>query len=217
MAIDIVINNFIDADADFDGFDEAGPLKKEFLWSTDVVQYDNRVRQANQINNSPMRRWWLNYKYLTETNRDKIIELFNRAAGQYQTFKLKDRWDYAATYSECSITAEAAQVEFQLIKTYYPGESQEWDENKTLIVPSATYTPTVKVDNVAKTEGVDFTLDDNTGIVDFTLMGAPGAGAVITADYQFYFKVAFQTDSWVDLMTHAGLWDGSQLAIVEVK
>lgn len=215
MAVDEILNSYIDADSNFDGFDEAGPLKKEFIWRTDVVQYDSLVRQTGQISSQPLRRWYLNYSTLTEDCRNKLIELFNRSAGRFQTFKFTDRDDYAATYSECSITAIAGQVNFQLIKTYYPSEPESWSENKTLIVPGATYAPTIKVDAAIKVEGADYTLNDNTGIITFSV--APGAGKVITADYQFYFKVAFNNDVWMDIMNHPGLWDAGHLVIEEVK
>ena len=74
----------------------------------------------------------------------------------------------------------AAQVEFQLIKEYYGSTAEAWTEDKTRIQPREVFAPVIKLDGVVKVEATDFTLDDESGIVDFTLMGAPGAGVVLT-------------------------------------
>jgi len=193
------------------------PAHRQFQWATDVVS-KGRTSQRNQRWSRPRRHWIINYQALKIAERNRLLEIFSRAAGQYRTFKILESGidgDFECALTECSITAVAAQVEFQLIKTYYDGETEEWDEDKTKIVPSTIFPPIVKVDGVAKVEDTDFTLDDETGIVDFTLMGAPGAAAVITASYQFYFQIRFADDQYDDIRNIPNHWSYNGIHLVE--
>jgi uncharacterized protein (TIGR02217 family) len=214
--MNIIINDFV-GDAAFTGFGEAAPVQKDFNWSTDLVSFDSGLEQRNQIFQQPLREWPINWPWLDLAARNKLIELFQRAKGLYDTFLFRDSDDYECALSECNITAVAAQVLFQLKKSYYVGESETWDEDKKDIVPGGTFQPIIKVDAVTKTEDTDYTLDDTTGIVDFTLMGAPGAGAVVTANYQFYFRVRFELDTYTDVLHTPDYYRAKNLRLIEVK
>ena len=184
-------------------------------WSTDLVSYDSGKEQRNQIWEQPIRHWTLTYDVLKTAPRDLLIELFRRAKGRYTVFLFEDPNDYECGLTECIITAIAGQTDFQLIKTYYPASAETWDENKTRIQPSTEYAPIVKVDGVAKTEGVDFTLNDDTGIVTFG--AAPGVGKIITADYQFYYPVRFDLDVYNETTLATNLWNMGDLQLIEVR
>lgn len=191
-------------------------LKYREEWFTDLVDYDTGKEQRNQVWERPKRHWTLPYNVLLQTYRDKLIELCSRAKGMSNVFLFKDPYDHECALTECSITAVAAQVLFQLIKTYHGGETETWDENKTRIQPSTIFQPIVKVDGVLKVEETDYTLDDDVGIVDFTLMGAPGAGKVITANYYFYCPVRFDRDFYEETTVYSGVWNMGNIPIVEV-
>jgi len=211
--MNLVINDVLDAVA-FEGFDEVAPLKRSFSWKTDIVQYENQKEQRNQRWPRPIRTWYMNWAMLDAATQDALIEVFHRARGALAVFLFKDRTDYACTYTECSITAIAGQTKFQLKKRYYYDDTEYFEENKTRIQPSTVYAPTIKVGAVTKTEGVDYTLDDNTGIVTFG--AAPGAGAIITADFHFYFPVRFMSDTFNDVMESPGLYNASDITLLEV-
>ena len=183
-------------------------------WKTDIATYDTGTEQRNQVYSRPIRQWQLPYRTLNRNQRDKILELFSRARGQYTTFLFEDPYDHVCELTECSITAVAAQVDFQLVKTYYPGETEEWTEDKIRIQPSENFPPIVKVDGVTKTEGADYTLDDDTGIVTFAV--APGAGKIITANYWFYYKVRFMTDQYTESNYFNNLFKLGTFPITEV-
>jgi hypothetical protein len=89
-----ILNSFID-------FDQSNPLQKVFEWGTDLVTYDSGTEQRNQIRMTPKRHWYLNWSILPLANRNKLIELFNRGAGKYRTFRYEDSDDYTGT---CSFT-----------------------------------------------------------------------------------------------------------------
>ena len=194
--MNIVLSDYVDPD-----YGLRNPVEMEFIWATDIVSYGLK-RQTNQLWPQPKRRWIVNWAGLKSGARSRLNELFNRAAGRYRTFYWKDRDDYACGLADWSYTASAGDTTTQLQKQYHLGETESWTEDKKAIVPGSTYAPTVKLDGVAKTEGTHFTLDDDTGLIDWTggssPVGALSGGEVITADYQFYFIVAFESDAFRD-------------------
>lgn len=189
-------------------------LRYREQWSTDVVDYDTGLEQRNQIWPRPKRHWVLPYQVMREEYRTNLIKLFRRAHGKFRVFLFKDPYDEECALTECSITAVAAQVDFQLIKSYYPDEAETWSENKTRIQPGNIFPPVIKVDNVTQMEDVDFTLDDDTGIITFS--SAPGAGAVVTANYKFYCPVRFNTDIYEESTIYQAILDLGELPIIEV-
>ena len=193
------------------------PLRMRSEWRTDVVNYDSSgVEQRNQVWSKPRRSWALPYSVLTLTQRNELFELAQRAKGRTSTFLFEDPYDHECLISDCSITAIAAQVDFQLDKDYYPGETETWTENKIKIQPSTIYQPYIEVDGAAQVEGGgdDYTLDDTTGIVTFG--GAHGAGAVITANYYFYYKVRFVSDAYVERTMSSDRINLGTIPIIEV-
>ena len=199
-------------------FGEQYPARMEFEWATDLVSYGQKS-QRNQLWAQPTRHWYINYEALTKAGRDKFLEIFNRAHGRARTFLLADKDDFACTAAECSITATAGDTTTQLIKSYFPVETETWDEDKKKIVPSGIYAPSVWLDAAAKTEGTHFTLDDTTGIIDWTGGSAPngamGGGEVITADYHFYFQVRFDFDRHADIRNIPDHWQATGIHLVE--
>jgi uncharacterized protein (TIGR02217 family) len=208
--MDIEIINYVNAT-----YGRQYPAQRIFEWATDVVA-TGRISQRNQLWSQPRRHWLINWSALNIEERNRLLEVFNRAAGQYRTFKLLESGsdgDYECSLSQCSITAIAGQVDFQLIKTYYSGETEEWAEDKKKIVPGTTFPPVIKVDGALKTEGVDYTLDDDTGIVTFG--AAPGDGKIITANYRFYFQVRFAIDQYEDNRNIPDHWNYEGLHLIE--
>lgn len=183
-------------------------------WFTDLVDYDLGKEQRNQVWPRPKRHWVLPYDAILRQYRDKLVELCSRAKGMYNVFLFEDPYDYECALTECSITAVAAQVDFQLVKTYYGSEAETWTESKTRIQPGSIFPPIVKVDGVTKTEGVDYTLDDDTGIVTF--VSAPGAGKVITANYRFYCPVRFDKDIYDETTIWKNIFNMGDIPIIEV-
>lgn len=214
-----VINTFV-GDAAFTGFDEVLPLEKSFQWSTDKVRFDSNREQRNQIFEQPIRRWAINWKVVDEAARNKIIQLFQLAKGSFDTFLYTDSDDFQTELTESIVTAVGGETTTQLIKNYYVNEPESWAEDKKDIVPSGTFAPVVKIDAVTKTEGTHFTLDDTTGIINWAGGSAPNgalvADEVVTAQYQFYFRVRFVDDVHNDEQIHSTpLWR-VPLEIVEV-
>ncbi len=217
--MDIVLNDVLAA-AGFSGFDEIHPLRKSFQWITERVLYDSRKEQRNQILSRPIRHWWLNYAILDQDTRDALIEVFQRAAGRYRSFLYTDREDYQAT--AVTIATDGTTATYQLIQTYYPGETETWDEDKKDIVPGGTFAPVVthNIDGaqteVAAAPGAnEYTLDDTTGIMTWSGGNEPSAG-ILTCTFRFYFRVIFAMDLHVDLQPYPDLWRARGVHIHEV-
>ena len=47
-------------------------------------------------------------------------------------------------------------------------------------------------------------------------MGAPGAGKVITANYQFYCPVRFDREAYEETTTWKDIWNMGDIPIIEV-
>jgi len=220
--MDVVLNDVVFDASGMGNFDEVLPLTKFFDWQTDIVRMDTKIEQRNQIDPRPQRRWALNWGVMDEDARDKVIEMFHRARGRYDTFLYTDRHDYSCSATECSITAVGGETTTQLLKNYYVGETETWSENKKDIVPSTTYAPVIKIDGVVQTEDLNFTLDDSAGIIDWAgsglaaPVGALGAGEVVTVDYQFYFRVRFDSDRYRDFQNLREFWSNPALSLIEV-
>jgi uncharacterized protein (TIGR02217 family) len=217
--MEIVINDFV-KDADYGHFDEQAPLVKVSDWFTDVVKFDSRKEQRNQTSDRPLRGWMINWQWMDKAARDKLVELFQRAAGRNLFFLYRDGTDgdtdgdQYVTYTDWTHTLTTGDLTTQLQQTYYKGETEEWTEDRAKIQPSAKYVPTIKVNDVALEEGVDFTLDDTTGLITWT-GHTPTTAEIVTADFKFYFKVRFDSDSHVDLQHQIGFWATDKLMIVE--
>ncbi len=189
-------------------------------WFTDVVNFDTGKNQMNQIWERPKRHWILPYKTILLEHRNNLSELAGRAKGRYNVFLFEDPYDNVCTLTECSITAVGGETTTQLIKTYYGSSSETWNENITRIQPETIFPPIIKIDAAIKTEGTHFTLNDDTGIIDWTGGGAPngalGAGEVVTANYRFYRPVNFEEDEYSEETVYVGILNTGDIPIVEV-
>lgn len=271
--MNVVINDFVD-------FEQSGPLKKRYRWFTEVARFDSGVEQRNQVMSRPVRSWDMNWAILDATERDNLIELFQRAKGKYDTFLYEDSDDYEATcaFTQAQVaivsastgdatftvsgdlatefetgvkfaitgtasndgdyvcTADATsdgtdtilyvaavpadqgasgyllRKEFQLFAPYYEGESETWSEDRKDIQPDEI---SVTVAGGGVTEGVEYTLDDNTGIIIFEDTYAPADGEVISATFKYYFRVRFDIDLYEDVMKEVDLYSNN-VPIVEV-
>jgi len=219
MSLVLVANDFV-GDAAFTGFGQVAPVKRKREWRSDGVQYDNWQEQFNQVSSRPRRHWFINWAVLDEAARDKLVELFDAARGRYDSFLWLDDKEYLASGE--LITTDGSETQYQLQCTYYSGEDYEWTEDKKDIVPGATYAPVVShsVDG-AQTEVAappvnanEFSLDDATGIMTWPDAHPPSAG-VLTVTFQYYFRVRFAADVFDDLQERPGLWNASDLHIVE--
>lgn len=217
--MDVVLINYVNA-----SHGHHLPAHRRFQWQTDIVSLAGTRRQSqrNQILEQPIRHWFINWQGLLLEEQERFLEIFNRAKGAYDTFLLLDTdpgGDYKCVLTDWSYTAIGGETTTQLGKTYYIGQAESWTEDKKDIVPGVMYAPMVKINGTTKTEGTHFTLNDTTGIIDWTAGSAPNgaltAGQIVTADYQFYFRVRFALDNYDQVRNVPRYWEIMGLELVE--
>ncbi len=124
-----------------------------------------------------------------------MIAFFEEVRGRLSGFRFCDPFDLRS----CAILATPAATDqrigtgdgltasYQLTKTY--GSTNPY--RRTIRKPKAG-SVLVAVGGVAL-DATDYTVDHATGLV--TLVNAPAAGAAVTAGYEFFVPVRFDTDS----------------------
>jgi uncharacterized protein (TIGR02217 family) len=138
----------------------------------------------------------------------ELIAFFRARRGRAYGFRFKDWTDYQGL-AQVLGTGNGSLKTFQLVKNYVSGGVTE---SRIIAKPVAG---TVKIyrNGVLVTSGVS--TDTTTGLVTFTT--APGAGVIVTADYEFDVPVRFDTDQMnVTIETYdLGTW--AQVPIVEIR
>lgn len=343
--MNLVINDYI-------GVNASHPMIKSTNWFTDVVKYDSGKEQRNQVRVAPTRMWVATWSILNATQRNNMMEVYNRAKGRYDTFQFRDpqeedgsstktavtyavpsannsagtftiTGDFASIFKDgvhfeivgagvndgnwicdddatsdgttttvtvtvapatTAVAASAQIQDYQLNHTYYSGETEAWvedrnelqhfpiigvnivaetftiagshleqleagtlfivtdstgnDENwvvssversgaNTVVtvtgnITSAVVDGTIVVLNVISnavemTPGVDYEVDEHTGIVQFLTDKSPADTHVVTATYKYNFRVRFNTDFKEIVEFVNNKWEFSEVEIMEVK
>lgn len=145
-----------------------------------------------------------------------ILALWRAHFGSLYPFRFRDWSDYTAT-DELFANGDGSTTSFQLVKTYDPSQILLGSPGTLFYVRSITLptgTPTIKIDGVTKTPGVDYNIIDNAGIVGFT--SAPAGGTNLTWTGQFDVPVRFDIDQLPVVLNEADLAAISSIPIKEV-
>ena len=126
----------------------------------------------------------------------EMVAFFEARRGRLHGFRWKDWGDFKScapsrepTEVDQEIgTGDAAEVRFQLSKTYRSGQETY---TRPIDKPVGS-TVLVAIGGDLQDAGADYTLDDTSGWITFATPPAPGAP--ITAGYEFDVPVRFDTD-----------------------
>ena len=188
------------------------------MFSTDIVVTGGGVEFRNSNWSLPLSRYDAKYSVKLRSSAIDVYELFMVSNGKDGSFRYKDFWDYRSSSNGVDAVADTdqsigpgdgASVAFQLVKTYTKGTGSIIRTIKKPVVSAGVL---IKVNSVAQTEGVDYTVDYVTGIVTFSV--APTDTHVITAGYEFDVPVRFDTDELSDLFFELMSTAGSDNDIV---
>ena len=176
------------------------------IFSTDVQTSvsGKETRNANWL--YPKYKWQLNYNFLrADANQElqTLIGFYNARLGQFDPFLFNDTFtpDNAVTGQQVS-TGDGVTTVFQLIRTF---------GGFTEPVTAPNLVSAVSLNGTATT---GYSVDPATGLVTFAV--APAAGAVITADFTYYWRVRFLADSYdFDYFLYQ-LWSLKQLEFQSV-
>jgi uncharacterized protein (TIGR02217 family) len=176
------------------------------IFSTDVQTSvsGRETRNANWL--YPKYKWQLTYNFLragAQQELQTIIGFYNARQGQFDPFLFSDTFtpDNAVTGQEIA-TGDGATTVFQLVRTLGG------------FIEPVTAPNTVSNIYLNSAVTTAYTVDPTTGLITFTT--APAAGAVITADFSYYWRVRFLADSYdFDYFLYQ-LWSLSQLEFQSV-
>lgn len=150
---------------------------------------------------------------------EKLIAFFEARQGQLFGFRWKDWADFKSCPSSRDVRFEDQYIgdgdgvttEFQLFKAYVSGGVTY----RRPILKPVSGTVKVGIQGETQAEAVDFSVDFSTGIVRF--VDAPGAGARVSAGFEFDVPVRFDTDRIAVSVSSFQAGDLPQVPIVEVR
>lgn len=178
-------------------------------YSTDIVEMFSGKEQRN-INWSQARaKYTVSHGVKTPAQLDDLIIFFRARQGRAVGFRFKDWTDYQAIGQNLG-TGTGAVTQFQLVKKYTSGSA-------TIVRPilKPVNNGAMKIYLNAVLQGSGYTVNYTTGIVTFTV--APGAGVVVTADFEFDVPVRFDTDQLDPSIDDFGTRSWESITLVEVK
>ena len=188
---------------------------------TDVVALASGHEERNSRWAHSRRRYNAGYGIRTLDEIHAVIGFFEERRGRLHGFRWKDHADFrsgppqgpAGPADQLIGTGDGATASYQLIKQYGSGETAYV---RPITKPLAG-TIRVAVDGEEKAEGVDFTVDAETGVVSFLPGAIPGAAEPVTAGFEFDVPVRFDTDVLtIDLDAFAA-GQIPDIALVEVR
>jgi len=187
---------------------------------TDIVTLASGHEQRNQRWADSRRRYNAGWGIKSLADLAAVVAFFEERRGRLHGFRWKDHADWssaAAPDAAVSATDQAigtgdgGTTGFQLVKTY-GGAFAPWTRD---IVKPVAGTVVVAVDGALQAAGVDYTLDETTGIVTFA--APPAGGAVVTAGFAFDVPVRFDTDRLDVDPTHFGAGTIADIPVVEIR
>ncbi|MEZ5769295.1 MAG: DUF2460 domain-containing protein [Paracoccaceae bacterium] len=191
-----------------------GPMRR-----TEVVTLANGHEERNTPWAHSRRHYDAGVAMSSLDDLETVIAFFEARRGQLHGFRWKD-W---ADWKSCSPSADVAATDqplglgdgsetvFQLTKTYSSGGSSY---ARPIRKPVAG-TVLVAANGAPRTEGVDYTLDNTTGLVTF--LTAPGNGVAITAGFEFDVAVRFGTDQIQASVATFQAGDVPSVPVVELR
>ena len=170
---------------------EGGPTRK-----TDIVALVSGHEERNSPWAGSRRSFNAGYGVKSIADIEAVIAFFEARHGRLYGFRFRDPFDFksgplAQTPSpedQLIGTGDGEETAFQLVKRYVSGAASYVRPIRKPVAGSVR----VAVDSAEQTEGVDFTLDETTGVVAFA--SPPGEGLSVTAGFLFDCPVRFDSD-----------------------
>ena len=162
------------------------------------------------IRNDGFMTYDVSHNVKTRTQFNTLLAWYRAHKGRAIGFRFKDWQDYQLE-DEVIATGDGETVEFQAIKTYTIGDYSDVRNIYKIVADTVT----VKVDGVAQEEGVDFTLNYNTGKITFTT--APAQDKEISLTCEFDVPVRFDMDRMEASIEGPEIYEWSNIILKEIK
>ena len=165
---------------------------------TDIVTLASGHEERNSRWADSRRRYNAGYGVKSVRDLHAVLAFFEERRGRLYGFRWKDRLDDRSVAPGLAVgpldqaigTGDGATAEFQLLKAYGTAFAP-WQRR---IEKPVDGTVRVAVAGVELSAGTDFSCDAATGIVAFSQAAIPGAGAAVSAGFEFDVPVRFDTD-----------------------
>jgi uncharacterized protein (TIGR02217 family) len=188
---------------------------------TDVVALASGHEERNSRWAHSRRRYNAGYGIRTLDEIHEVVGFFEERRGRLHGFRWKDHADYKSGPPQAAVdpadqeigTGDGTTASFQLTKSYGDGGSAYV---RPITKPVAG-TVRVAVDGAEKSDGVDFTVDLQTGIVTFLAGAIPGAAEAVTAGFEFDVPVRFDSDLLTINLDAFAAGQIPDIALVEVR
>jgi uncharacterized protein (TIGR02217 family) len=163
---------------------------------TDIVQLTSGFEERNTPWAHSRRRYDAGLGLRSLDDVEALIAFFEARQGQLHAFRWKDWADFKSCAPSRSPAAndqviargDGSTRSFQLVKAYRSGTESYF---RPITKPVAG-TVTAAVQDVEQFEGVDFELDEKTGIITFA--EPPTSGVEVSAGFEFDVPVRFDID-----------------------
>lgn len=153
-------------------------------------------------------RWDVSTGLKTKADMDVVQAFFRARYGKAHGFRFKDWSDYQALGQTLG-TGNGSLTTFQLTKTYLSGA---WSYSREISKPVSG---TVKIYLNSVLQGSGYSVDHTTGVVTFTV--APGAGVIVSSDFDFDVPARFDTDALLVRADGPGIFVWDAIPIVEIR
>ncbi len=164
---------------------------------TEIVTLSNGFEERNTPWHHSRRRYDAGMGVRSMADLEVLIAFFEARAGQLHSFRWKDWSDFRSAKGQNPITPEDQVIaigdgerrDFQLAKEYRSGAQSYLRPLKKPVHGTVR----LAVAGAEMHEGIDWSIDETTGIVTF--VSAPETDAPVTAGYEFDVPVRFDTDA----------------------
>ena len=186
---------------------------------TDIVTLANGFEERNTPWAHSRRRYDAGLGMRSLADVEALLAFFEARRGQLYGFRWKDWADYrsgpvlALPEAEDQVigTGDGVTTAFQLVKTYRSGNESYTRPISKPVLGSVR----IALQGDAKIEGVDFTVETDTGLVNF--VEAPAPGATLTAGFEFDVPVRFDIETIQVSVESFKAGDIPNVPIIEVR
>ena len=186
---------------------------------TEVVTLSNGFEERNTPWAHSRRRFDAGMGLRSLDDVEVLVAFFEARQGQMFGFRWKDWSDYKSAVASRANTGDdqllgmgdEVQSEFQIVKNYSSGTATYVRPITKLVAGTVA----ISISGEPQTEGVDYNVNMDTGLVTFT--HPPDIQGEVTAGYEFDVPVRFDTDVIVTSMATFQAGEVPDVPVVEVR
>lgn len=161
------------------------------VYKTLITEGDSNDESRVAVNETGKRRYTLSRTLAEQADLDWFMAFWHLRGGPRQGFRMRDWRDYKAANQALGV-GDGSTLGFQLRKRYGNNDPRTGASSALYRVIKKPMPGTVKMylDGVRQLAG--WTVDTRSGLVSFAV--APGAGVIVSADFEFDVPVRFDHD-----------------------